>query len=113
MTLQAIIHKDALREGKSVKFKYQHNGKYKSGFMALIEGHIVAYENRCQHLPVPLDYCDNQFMSKDGKHFVCRSHGALFDPQTGRCVRGPCEDAKLNPLPIAIVNDQLCLELEN
>lgn len=72
------------------------------GFVANVGGEFVAYENVCQHLSVTLDYDDNRFFTKDGRYFVCQTHGALYEPASGLCVRGPCEGASLKPLRVEI-----------
>jgi nitrite reductase/ring-hydroxylating ferredoxin subunit len=39
-------------------------------------------------------------LTEDGLFLVCRAHGALFAPDDGRCVAGPCEGESLVPLRI-------------
>lgn len=31
---------------------------------------------------------------------MCATHGALFEPATGRCVAGPCRGATLEPVAV-------------
>ena len=59
-----------------------------------------AYLNLCPHVPVPLDRGEDDFVSEDGKLLVCRKHGALFTPESGLCVSGPCQGDSLRPVPI-------------
>ncbi len=82
-----------------------------NGIVIRFEGRIHAYENRCQHLPLPLDYGDGQFLTPDGRHLICRNHGALYDPATGLCVHGPCLGASLRPLPIRVEEGEVRLVL--
>jgi nitrite reductase/ring-hydroxylating ferredoxin subunit len=37
-----------------------------------------------------MQYRKDRFMSGDGRYIVCFSHGALFRPEDGFCVQGPC-----------------------
>lgn len=53
-------------------------------------GALTAWLNRCPHLDVAMQYRKDRFMSGDGQHIVCFAHGALFRPDTGACVLGPC-----------------------
>lgn len=102
MSKQPIAAVTELAEGQSVKFRFQRDGICYEGFVANFRGNLVAYENRCRHLPLTLDYDDNRFFATDGKHFVCQNHGALYEPMTGFCERGPCEGASLKPLKIEV-----------
>ena len=98
-----------LAEGATFKFSFKRAGKILSGFVARHGGKIVAYENVCRHLPLPLDDAGGKFSTKDGSHFLCQNHGALFDPLTGLCTRGPCEGQSLTPLEIEVVADDIRL----
>lgn len=73
-----------------------------TGFVARFEGKLVGYENICRHLPLSLDDGEGKFFSSDGQHFICQTHGALYEPLTGLCVRGPCEGATLKKLEIEL-----------
>jgi nitrite reductase/ring-hydroxylating ferredoxin subunit len=59
---------------------------------------VMVYLNACPHLGVPLDWLPGKFMSADGRHLVCATHGAEFRPADGLCVRGPCRGDSLTPV---------------
>lgn len=101
----------AVPEGQAVKFQFVRNGKSVHGFLARYQGQLFAYENRCRHLPLSLDYGDGRFFSRDGTHFICQTHGALYDPVSGLCIRGPCQGEKLKPLPIEVEDGFVWLNL--
>lgn len=61
-------------------------------------GRIHAYRNLCRHLPVPLDASARGPLSDDGRHLVCRTHGATYRLKDGYCVEGPCKGMSLHPL---------------
>jgi nitrite reductase/ring-hydroxylating ferredoxin subunit len=67
-------------------------------------GTVLCYENACPHLGTPLDWAPGQFLTDDGAYVVCATHGALFRPEDGECIQGPCVGAKLPPVP-AVVRD--------
>lgn len=69
------------------------------------DGTLRAYLNRCRHLPVPLDGGSRQFLSRDGEHLLCGTHGALYRLDDGFCVEGPCEGESLIALPITVGPD--------
>jgi nitrite reductase/ring-hydroxylating ferredoxin subunit len=91
-----------LTEGKTLKFQFTRGDQQVDGFVARFHGQIIAHENPCRHLPLTLDYDDSQFFSRDGKHFTCQTHGAIYDPVTGICVRGPCQGESLKAPKIEV-----------
>ncbi len=66
---------------------------------------LRAYENTCPHAGHPLDLLPHRFLTADRSLIVCSSHGALFEPATGRCVAGPCPGRSLRALPVAVTPD--------
>jgi nitrite reductase/ring-hydroxylating ferredoxin subunit len=66
------------------------------------DGTVVAYVNRCPHLGVPLDLLPGKLLSLDGAHFVCTTHGALFQVSDGLCVKGPCLGQALQRVAITV-----------
>jgi nitrite reductase/ring-hydroxylating ferredoxin subunit len=77
--------------------------KYRiDGFLVNYQGNFRAYVNRCRHMTTPLDFVRYQFFTEDGKHLVCMTHGALYDPASGVCVEGPCKGLALYPLPVLV-----------
>ena len=109
MKPQRLANIKALPEGEAVKFQFQRDGISQEGFALSIGDQIVAYENRCRHLPLSLDYGDGRFFTRDGAHLICQSHGALYEPLTGLCVRGPCDGASLKRLHVELVDGALWL----
>lgn len=89
-----------LAEGQALKFILPRGERPVEGFVVRSQGQIAAYENVCQHLPVTLDYDDNRFFTRDKRYLICQTHGALYEPATGLCVRGPCEGASLKRLQV-------------
>jgi nitrite reductase/ring-hydroxylating ferredoxin subunit len=64
------------------------------------DGAPRAYLNRCRHLPIPIDGGSRNFLSGDGEHLLCGTHGALYRRDDGFCVAGPCQHLTLEPLPL-------------
>ena len=100
-----------LKQGQAVRFAFTVEGISREGFVVRFQGRVVAYENVCRHLPVALDFGDGNFFTTDGRHFICSQHGAIYEPLTGLCVRGPCEGASLKPLPVEIDGASVVLVL--
>ena len=106
-----VCQESELPPGKSVKFMYRVDGIAYEGFASNFKGNLVAYENTCQHIPVPLDYDDNQFFTADGEHFVCQTHGAIYHPGNGHCLAGPCAGAKLKKMHATVVGEAVWVKL--
>lgn len=69
-------------------------------FALRVAGRVVAYRNECPHAGGELDWNEGEFLDGEGRHIVCATHGALFEPATGRCVAGPCRGATLEPVAV-------------
>ena len=109
----SIAKENDLKEGATIKFKFERKGKFVHGFVARHKGKLVAYENVCRHIPLPLDYADNKFFSRDGEHFTCQTHGAIYEPSTGLCVQGPCKGDRLKPIKIEVSEGEILLSESN
>ena len=65
------------------------------------DGVARAYVNECAHQGVPLDWEDGDFFEDCTRNVIrCKTHGAKFAPQDGRCFRGPCKGKYLLALPV-------------
>ncbi|MGH8434520.1 MAG: Rieske (2Fe-2S) protein [Pseudomonas sp.] len=62
------------------------------------DGQVYAYQNRCPHRGVPLEWLEDQFLDHSGSLIQCATHGALFLIDSGECVAGPCAGQTLDAL---------------
>ena len=76
------------------------NGR--AGFVVRVHGQLHGYENRCPHRDSRLDIDANHFLADGGELIQCAHHGALFLPENGECVAGPCQYDSLVPLALAV-----------
>lgn len=83
----------------TIDFQVKIRGQILKGFAVRRGKKYYAYHNLCKHLPVTLDLNDNSFFNHDKSLLQCQMHGALYEMESGLCVGGPCEGAKLTPLP--------------
>jgi len=72
------------------------------GFVVRRGDLVRAYVNHCPHAGHALDLQPHSFLTQDGALILCSSHGALFEPDQGLCIAGPCSGARLRALPIRI-----------
>ena len=95
-----IARIDELKDGQTKKFKIRRADRVTEAFLIRKGGEYYAYLNLCRHWMVGLDYDDNDFLSEDGAWVVCKSHGAIYRPETGECESGPCNGAALYRVPV-------------
>ena len=81
------------------------------GFVIRHEGKLRAYENKCRHWPIPLDYGDADFYFASIDRIVCKTHGAMYDPATGECDAGPCAGQYLTSFPLELRGSDAVVEV--
>jgi nitrite reductase/ring-hydroxylating ferredoxin subunit len=64
-------------------------------FALRVDGAVVAYINRCAHVPTEMDWQAGEFWDMDKRDILCSIHGASYNPRDGRCVGGPCGKGRL------------------
>ena len=79
------------------------------GFVVRRNGEVRAFANICPHLSHPLDMLPDEFFSRDGRVLRCMSHGALFDPESGYCIVGPCAGDSLLQLECRVEDGRVCV----
>ena len=92
---------DLVERGKAVVFDVLLWGQPARAFALRFNGQLVAYINRCAHVPVEMDWQPGEFLDHDKRWIVCSIHGASYEPADGRCVGGPCGRSKLMRLTLA------------
>jgi nitrite reductase/ring-hydroxylating ferredoxin subunit len=96
--------------GSGVRFELEPGAHFTpGGFAVRAFGSVRAYVNRCPHAGSELDWSPGEFFDDSGLYLVCSTHGALFEPGSGRCVAGPCRGASLEPLQVVERDGQVIL----
>lgn len=78
-------------------------------FVLRRDGRLLAYRNDCPHAGSPLDMPQDQFLTADGRHFLCHTHGALFRVEDGLCVSGPCLGRALTPIALRVDGGEILI----
>ena len=99
---------DLVERGKAALFEVRHYRETLRAFALRFDGRVVAYLNRCVHVPVEMDWQPGEFLDADRELIVCSMHGAAYLPQTGRCVGGPCGRGSLIALRVAEIDGMVC-----
>jgi nitrite reductase/ring-hydroxylating ferredoxin subunit len=86
--------------GKAVVFDVLLWRRPARAFVLRFEGRLVAYLNRCAHVPTEMDWRPGEFLDDARRFIVCSMHGAVYEPTTGRCIAGPCAGARLMAIDV-------------
>ena len=84
--------------GKGVRFNVGDQGETLPAFVIRFKGKVHAYLNQCAHVSVELDWLEGEFFDESGLYLICSTHGALYLPESGVCVGGPCNGKRLSLL---------------
>ncbi|HMO46771.1 MAG TPA: Rieske 2Fe-2S domain-containing protein [Rubrivivax sp.] len=98
---QHLCAASALAErGRALVFDVLQYGQPLRAFVLRFDGQVVAYLNRCLHVPVEMDWQPGQFLDSEQRFILCSTHGAAYEPLDGRCVAGPCGRGRLTALRV-------------
>lgn len=91
---------ELLDSGRAHVFDMIEFGRAVRGFVVRYEGKLIAYVNRCAHVPTEMDWQPGEFFDDSRHYLICSMHGAVYQPTDGKCVGGPCVGARLMPLRV-------------
>jgi nitrite reductase/ring-hydroxylating ferredoxin subunit len=96
-----------LAHGQSTRFVFKRGQLSEEGFVLRWGEALYAFANSCPHWNVDLDFGTGEFYDVALDRIVCRSHGALFHPNTGYCEWGPCTGHSLERFELTPVGDDV------
>lgn len=76
--------------GLAVPFDVRCGGDCLRAFAIRYQGVVHAYLNRCTHVALELDLQPNRIFDASGRWLICAAHGAVYAPDSGAGVEGPC-----------------------
>jgi nitrite reductase/ring-hydroxylating ferredoxin subunit len=91
---------ELIERGDAHVFDVLHFREPARAFVLRFDGRLVAYLNRCLHVPTEMDWQYGQFLDGDKEFILCSTHGASYEPLTGRCAGGPCGRGKLTAMDV-------------
>lgn len=86
--------------GLGVRFSVALESREIGAFVVRFDGAAHGYLNQCAHVPMELDWQEGRFFDASGLYLMCATHGAVYVPDSGECVGGPCRGASLAKLRI-------------
>ena len=87
--------------GPGLRFTVTRRGNEEAAFAVRFRGGVYAFLNRCGHVPVELDWQQGEFFDGSGLYLICATHGALYAPDSGRCLGGRCNGKGLDRVSVA------------
>lgn len=101
MNQRLICASDELVDGgRGVRFTVDRHGFSDPAFAVRFYGRVYAYLNRCAHVPTEMDRQTGEFFDHSGLYLTCATHGALYAPESGRCLGGRCNGKGLVALSV-------------
>lgn len=100
---------ELLDGGPGVRFEIERPGGVQRAFAIRYRGRAYGYINRCAHIPIELDWNHGEFFDTSKLYLICSTHGALYAPDTGRCLGGPCRGNRLEPVALEESGGQVWL----
>lgn len=106
---QRLCRSDELTEkGRAVVFDVLLYNAPARAFALRFEGRVVAYLNRCAHVPAEMDWQPGEFLDDEREWILCSIHGAAYDPRDGRCAGGPCGRGRLVTIEAQERDGEVC-----
>ena len=78
-------------------------------FIVHKNGKFFGYVNACPHQGTPLDTFPDNFLGVKARYLICSTHGARFEPESGRCIQGPCQGESLKSVPLTITKEDILI----
>jgi len=97
-----LCRSDDLQErGVAHVFDVLQWGEPARAFALRFDGQVVAYLNRCAHVPTEMDWQPGEFLDSDKRYIMCSIHGAIYEPSSGVAVAGPCRHGRLTRVEVS------------
>ncbi len=109
--LRLICASDAVLEtGKGFRFTVRRYERDVQAFVVRYKGQVYGYFNECGHIPAELDWQPGEFFDDSKLYLICSIHGALYAPDSGRCLGGRCQGRGLKPIKVREIEGQIFLD---
>ena len=99
--------------GQGFRFTVTRYGREVPAFAIRFHGQVFGYLNECGHVPTQLDWLPGEFFDDSKLYLICSVHGALYAPESGRCLGGRCQGKGLKPLKLREIESAIFLEQES
>lgn len=104
---------ELLEVGNGFRFTVRLYERDVPAFVIRFKGEVFGYLNECGHVPAQLDWLPGQFFDDSKLYLICSIHGALYAPESGRCLGGRCQGKGLKPLKVREIEGNIYLDQQN
>ncbi|MEI6440760.1 MAG: Rieske 2Fe-2S domain-containing protein [Alphaproteobacteria bacterium] len=98
---------DDIKDPGAKGFRFRKDQALFAGFLVRQGEAVVGYVDSCPHNGWPLAVFDDLYLTRTGDRILCAAHGAVFRPDDGVCVGGPCAGERLTPWAIEVVGSEV------
>ena len=110
MSGDEICSSDELSNGcAGVEFNVIRKGEVLPAFVVRYRDVVYAYINRCSHMELKLNFINTDFFDYEQENLICATHGALYNPESGACLGGPCNGTGLLSIPVSEAGGKVTL----
>lgn len=95
---------------KGFRFKLERDGREVPAFVIRYQGRVHGYVNQCGHVPAELDWQPGNFFDDSKLYLICSIHGALYAPESGRCLGGRCQGVGLKAIKVIEIDGEIFLD---
>lgn len=107
-----LCRTEELAEGHYREFIVEHDAQSIFLVATRHQGQAKAWLNICPHQGRALNWAPDRFITDDAGRLVCAAHGAVFEPEHGVCVSGPCENASLRGVELVERDDAILINYQ-
>ncbi len=107
MSARRLCAEADIKEGEGRGFVFGGGTEREAVFVIRWKGALHGYRNSCPHVGTPLDWPENRFFDSDGDYLMCGTHGAVFRPEDGQCIDGPCQGHALTRVAIKVESGEV------
>ena len=107
MNLRRLCAEADIKEGEGRGFVFGRGMEREAVFVIRWQDAIHGYRNSCPHVGTPLDWPENRFFDSEGEYLMCGTHGAVFRPEDGVCIDGPCQGRGLTRIALRVENGDI------
>jgi nitrite reductase/ring-hydroxylating ferredoxin subunit len=102
-----VCAESAVPDGGALEFEVGGGDWPFRGFLVRHAGALRAFANVCPHKRYPLNMVEHAFRVPGEALVRCAQHGALFDPDSGQCLAGPCAGRSLLRLEFRVAGGEV------
>ncbi len=102
-----VCAESAVPDGGALEFEVGSGAWPFRGFLVRQAGALRAFANICPHKRYPLNMVPDAFRGPGEALVRCAHHGALFDPDSGVCLAGPCAGRALLRLELRVAGGEV------